>query len=296
MSVAGDRPKPRKFSGKEDARTRTNRTALTPEFPAWLCIPHPPAHNGGAPRFCWNPGSGLDPDRVTRSRLDKSLDHLVMADSPRNPPISNPPIRLAVCVSGGGTTLQNLIDLTQAGKLDATISQVVASRPRIGAIARAEAAQIPVALARRGQSESLATFSASVFDPIRRSKSDLVILAGFLSLVEIPADFSGRVINIHPSLIPAFCGKGFHGSTVHQAVLEAGAKVSGCTVHFADMTYDTGPIILQRTVPVLDDDTPESLAARVFEAECQALPEAIALYAAGRLKVERRWVRVLGPD
>ncbi|AGA25951.1 phosphoribosylglycinamide formyltransferase [Singulisphaera acidiphila] len=218
-----------------------------------------------------------------------------MVDSPRNPPITSPPIRLAVCVSGGGTTLQNLIDLIQAGKLNATISQVIASRPKIGAIARAEAAQIPVALATRKKTQSLATFSASVFDPIRQSKADLVILAGFLSLVEIPADFTGRVINIHPSLIPAFCGKGFHGSSVHQAVIEAGVKVSGCTVHFADMTYDTGPIILQQTVLVLDDDTPENLAARVFEAECQALPEAIALYAAGRLKVEGRWVRVLGP-
>jgi phosphoribosylglycinamide formyltransferase-1 len=218
-----------------------------------------------------------------------------MADSPRDPPISNPPIRLAVCVSGGGTTLQNLIDLTRAGRLNATISQVVASRPKIGAIARAEAAQIPLAVATRGAAPTLAAFSASVFDPIRQSKADLVILAGFLSLIEIPPDYAGRVINIHPSLIPAFCGKGFHGAAVHQAVLEVGAKVSGCTVHFADMTYDTGPIILQRTVPVLDSDTPETLAGRVFEAECQALPEAIALYAAGRLKVEGRRVRVLDP-
>jgi phosphoribosylglycinamide formyltransferase-1 len=216
-----------------------------------------------------------------------------MADSPRDPPISNPPIRLAVCVSGGGTTLQNLIDLIRAGRLDATISQVVASRPKIGAIARAEAAQIPLAVATRAAAPTLAAFSASVFDPIRQSKADLVILAGFLSLIEIPPDYAGRVINIHPSLIPAFCGKGFHGAAVHQAVLEAGAKVSGCTVHFADMTYDTGPIILQRTVPVLDSDTPETLAGRVFEAECQALPESIALYAAGRLKVEGRRVRVL---
>jgi phosphoribosylglycinamide formyltransferase-1 len=218
-----------------------------------------------------------------------------MADSPRDPPISNPPIRLAVCVSGGGTTIQNLIDQIRAGRLNATISQVVASRPKIGAIARAEAAQIPWAVASRAASPSLAAFSASVFGPIRETKADLVILAGFLSLIEIPPDYAGRVINIHPSLIPAFCGKGFHGAAVHRAVLDVGAKVSGCTVHFADMTYDTGPIILQRTVPVLENDTPESLAGRVFEAECQALPEAIALYAAGRLKVEGRRVRVLDP-
>lgn len=218
-----------------------------------------------------------------------------MADSPRDPPITNPPIRLAVCVSGGGTTLQNLIDLIAKKKLRAEIVLVVASRPKIGAIARADAARIPLALASRSASQTPAAYSASVFNPIRRAKADLVVLAGFLSLLEIPPDYQGRVFNIHPSLIPAFSGKGFHGTSVHSAVLEAGVKVSGCTVHYADSTYDTGPIILQKTVPVLDPDTPETLAARVFQAECQALPEAIALYAAGRLRPEGRRVRVLDP-
>jgi phosphoribosylglycinamide formyltransferase 1 len=217
---------------------------------------------------------------------------MAMADFPRDPPIVNPPIRLAVCVSGGGTTLQNLIDLIKAGRLRASITQVVASRPKIGAIPRADAARIPLALASRGASQTPSAFSASVFNPIRHNKADLVILAGFLSLLEIPPDYQGRVINIHPSLIPAFSGKGFHGSSVHQAVIDAGVKVSGCTVHFADSPYDTGPIIVQRTVPVLDADTAETLAARVFQAECVALPEAIELYASGRLKVEGRRVRV----
>lgn len=215
-----------------------------------------------------------------------------MTDSPRTPPISDPPIRLAVCVSGGGTTLQNLIDLIRTRRLRAQIVQVVASRPRIGAIPKAEAAGIPLALASR-TAQSTAEFSASVFDPIRRSKADLVILGGFLAMVKIPHDYHGRIINIHPSLIPAFCGKGFYGSKVHQAALDLGVKVSGCTVHFADDTYDTGPIILQRTVPVLEDDTAESLAARVFKEECRALPEAIELYAAGRLRLDGRRVRVL---
>jgi phosphoribosylglycinamide formyltransferase-1 len=215
-----------------------------------------------------------------------------MADSPRDPPISKPPIRLAVCVSGGGTTLQNLIDLVRARKLHAAIVQVVASRPRIGAIPRAEAARIPLALASR-KAKSAAEFSASVFDPIRRSEADLVVLGGFLSLVEIPPDYQGRVINVHPSLIPAFSGQGFHGQAVHQGVVETGVKITGCTVHFADNTYDNGPIILQRTVPVLDNDTSETVAARVFQAECKALPEAIKLYAEGRLKIEGRWVRIL---
>jgi len=117
-------------------------------------------------------------------------------------------------------------------------------------------------------------------------------MAGFLKFVTIPTDFEWRVVNIHPALIPAVCGKGFYGLHVHKAVLDYGAKLSGCTVHFVDNQYDHGPIILQRTVPVLDDDTPESLAARVFEAECEAYPEALRWLASGRLRVEGR--RVLG--
>jgi phosphoribosylglycinamide formyltransferase-1 len=218
-----------------------------------------------------------------------------MADPvPRDTPIVDPPIRLAVCVSGGGTTLQNLIDQIKARRLRASIVQVVASRPRIGAIERATAARIPLALAIRGN-RNRADFSASVFDPIRQNKADLVILGGFLALVDIPPDYQGRVLNVHPSLIPAFSGQGYHGQAVHQAVLDAGVKVTGCTVHFADANYDTGPIILQKTVPVENDDTAETLAARVFKAECQALPEAIALYAGGRLRIEGRKVRILSP-
>lgn len=143
---------------------------------------------------------------------------------------------------------------------------------------------------RRGR--TVAEFSAEVYAPIRAARTDLIILGGFLSLLDVPDDYEGRVINIHPSLIPAFCGKGFHGEAVHRAAIESGVKVSGCTVHFADRTYDTGPIILQRTVPVLDEDSPGDLAARVFAAECEALPEAISLYASGRLRIQGR--RVLG--
>ena len=174
-----------------------------------------------------------------------------MADELRVPPITGPPIRLAVCVSGAGTTLQNLIDRIRSRKLKAEIVQVVASRPRIGAIARAEAARIPLALAKYN-ARSNTEFSKSVFDAIRHSHSELVILAGFLSLLRIPADYRGRVINIHPSLIPAFCGKGFYGNKVHEAVIQSGVKISGCTVHFVDNEYDNGPIILQRAVPVLE--------------------------------------------
>src|SRR3954451_16421447 len=218
-----------------------------------------------------------------------------MHHAPRDPPILDPPIRLAVCVSGGGTTLQNLIDRIGGGELAAEVALVVVSRPGVGAIARAEAAGIPVVEALRRDYPDVAEFSAAVFDSIRRARADLVVLGGFLALVEIPPDYERRIINIHPSLIPAFCGKGYHGAAVHQDAIGTGVKFSGCTVHFADATYDTGPIILQRVVPVHDDDTPEALAARVFQAECQALPEAIALYADGRLRVEGRRVRTLPP-
>ncbi len=126
-------------------------------------------------------------------------------------------------------------------------------------------------------------FSRAIFDHCRRAKADLVVMGGFLKRITIPEDFAHRVVNIHPALVPAFCGEGFYGHRVHEAVLEYGAKLSGCTVHFADNQYDHGPVILQRAVPVLDDDTPETLAARVFAAECEAYPEAIRLIAAGRV-------------
>lgn len=205
-----------------------------------------------------------------------------------------PPLRLAVCVSGGGTSLQNLIDRIGDGRLRAEVVRVVASRRDIGAIARAEAAGLSVTVVPRA-GRSVEQYSEAVFTPIREATVELVVLAGFLSLLEIPVDYHDRVLNIHPSLIPSFSGKGYHGSAVHQAAIDFGVKVSGCTVHFADATYDTGPIVLQRAVPVLDDDSAESLAARVFAAECEALPEAIALYADGRLDIRGRHVRILPP-
>ena len=213
-------------------------------------------------------------------------------ESPRNPPIVDPPIRLAVCASGGGSTLQNLIDRIESGSLRASIVQVIASKPGIGAIEKAVSTGIPVEVVTR-KGRDLDTFGRDVFRPIRERAADLVVLGGFLALLPIPGDYAGRVINIHPSLIPAFCGRGFHGEAVHQAAIEAGVKVSGCTVHFADNEYDTGPIILQRTLSVLDDDTPDTLAARIGLAERSALPESIALYMAGRLRINGRRVRIL---
>ena len=184
------------------------------------------------------------------------------------------PLRLAILLSGSGRTLANLLERIAGGTLPATVETVVASRPDVRGVEIARAAGVPVhVVPPRGR--PLAEWSHAVFAPCREARADLVVMAGFLHLVEIPADFAGRVINIHPSLLPAFGGQGFHGMHVHRAVLERGCTVSGCTVHLVDGEYDHGRILLQRTVPVLPDDTPESLAARVFAAECDALPEAI---------------------
>jgi formyltetrahydrofolate-dependent phosphoribosylglycinamide formyltransferase len=204
-------------------------------------------------------------------------------------PISRPlerPIRLGTLISGGGTTLQNFLDRIAAGKLSAEVALVVASDSKCGGIARAKAAGVPCVAVPHAKFASTAAFSAKVFTELRRADVDLVVMAGFLKLIQIPDDFRYRVMNIHPGLIPAFCGKGFYGRRVHAAALERGVKVSGCTIHFADNEYDHGPIIEQRTVPVLEGDTPESLAARVFEAECEAYPHAVELFAAGRLAID----------
>ncbi len=203
------------------------------------------------------------------------------------------PIRLAVLLSGGGTTLQNLLDRIADGRLDARVVAVVASNASAFGLERARRAGIPATAVERKACPSREEFSRRIFDVCREASADLVCMGGFLQLVEIPPEFTNRVLNIHPALIPAFSGKGFHGLYVHKAALEAGVKVAGCTVHFADNEYDHGPIVLQRAVPVEDDDTPESLAARVFEAECEAYPEAIRLFAQGRLRIEGRRVRVV---
>jgi formyltetrahydrofolate-dependent phosphoribosylglycinamide formyltransferase len=196
------------------------------------------------------------------------------------------PIRLAVLISGSGTTLQNFIDRIADGRLDAEIALVVSSNPQAGGVERAQRAGVPVEVIRREDHASVASFNDAIFGRCRAVSADLVTLAGFLKLLKIPPDFAGRVMNIHPALLPQFGGKGMYGHHVHEAVLASGAKISGCTVHFVDNQYDHGPIILQRTVPVLDDDTPETLAARVFGQECEAYPVAIRLFAAAALRIE----------
>ncbi len=202
------------------------------------------------------------------------------------------PVRLAVLISGAGTTLQNLIDRIADGRLGAAIVVVVASRRDAGGLERARRAGIPAVVVARKEFADPDSFNDALHAELQQHEFDLIIMAGFLSQFQLRGRYSGRVFNVHPALIPAFCGKGFYGERVHQAVLEAGVKVSGCTIHFADEEYDHGPIILQRAVPVLDDDTPQSLAARVHELENELYPEAIRLWGQRRLEIVGRRVRV----
>ncbi len=204
-------------------------------------------------------------------------------------------LRLGVLISGGGRSLQNFIDLSAAGKLNATVAKVISSRKDAYGLERAREHDIPAAVVRPRDAGSPAEFSAAVTEELRAEDVDLVAMAGFLSLYFIPDCYAGKVMNIHPALLPSFGGKGFYGDRVHEAVLDYGCKVSGCTVHFADNTYDRGPVIIQKVVPVEEGDDVHSLAARVFEKEKEAYPEAINLFAEGRLEIGDRRVKVRPP-
>lgn len=194
------------------------------------------------------------------------------------------PINLAVLISGGGRTLLNLHDRIVDGSLPARIAVVVSSRGDAAGVARAQARGLPTAVVERRQLAD-ADFQAGICRTV--AGADLVCMAGFLCLWWIPEPLLGRVINIHPALLPAFGGRGMYGRRVHEAVLAAGATETGCTVHYCDNQYDHGPIILQRRVPVLPSDTSESLAERVFVEECAAYPQAVRLIAEGRVRWER---------
>jgi phosphoribosylglycinamide formyltransferase-1 len=206
------------------------------------------------------------------------------------------PVRLAVLLSGGGTTLQNLLDRINAGRLAARIAVVISSRSDAGGLERARRAGVEAVAVPRKSFADAGRFNDALHAELQRHEFDLIVMAGFLSPFQLRSRYAGRVMNLHPALIPAFCGKGFYGEKVHQAVIESGVKVTGCTVHFADEQYDHGPIILQGTVPVLDDDTPQTLAARVHGVENELYPEAIRLWAEDRLEVCGGRVRIRRHD
>ena len=205
-----------------------------------------------------------------------------------------PTLRIAVLLSGAGTSLENLLGEIDAGRLDAEVVCVLSSKTSAGGLERARRRGIPARAIPRREHPDVERFNDALHAELDRHAVDLVALLGFLSPFRVRG-YAGRVINVHPALVPAFCGQGFYGHRVHEAVLEAGVKVTGATVHFADDEYDHGPIILQEAVAVREDDTPDTLAARVQAAERRLVPEAIRLIAEGRLAVEGRRVRIKSP-
>ena len=201
-------------------------------------------------------------------------------------------LRIGVLLSGEGTTFESLCEAIDAGRVPGEVVLVVASKEKAGGLARAERRGIPAVAIPRKAHPDAHEFNDRIHAELAKHAVDFVACLGFLSPFELRGRYEGRAINTHPALIPAFCGKGFYGRRVHEAVLAAGVKLSGPTVHFCDDHYDTGPIILQEAVPVLDDDTADTLAARVQGVERRLVAEAIRLYAEGRLVIAGRRVLV----
>ena len=205
--------------------------------------------------------------------------------------------RVVVCVSGGGTNLQAIMDAVHDGRIrDTEIAGVISNNADAYALERAHKAGVPGVCIAPKDYRTRAEFHQALLRTIRAMRPDLIVLAGFL--VKVPEDviraYPGKIINIHPSLIPAFAGKGYYGLKVHEAALARGVKATGATVHFADEEMDNGPIILQKAIPVLDDDTPKTLQQRVMEeCEWQILPQAVELIAHGRVVIEGRSTRIL---
>ncbi len=200
------------------------------------------------------------------------------------------PLPIAVLISGGGTTLKNLLTHIHEFALPIDIRCVISSTAGVKGLDIAAAAGIETAVISPKAFPTPIAFRDAYFQRFRELGCKYVVMGGFLKHLLIPEDFENRVLNIHPGLIPAFCGQGMFGHHVHQAVLDYGAKISGCTVHFVDNQYDHGPIIAQRAVPVLSDDTASSLAARVFAAECDLYPAVLRLLAAGKIVISGRLV------
>jgi phosphoribosylglycinamide formyltransferase-1 len=202
--------------------------------------------------------------------------------------------RIAVLVSGGGTNLQALIDAEKQGTFgESKISLVLASKPDVYALERAKNNDIPTKVLSRKEYADIASYSKALAEALTAEGIDLVVLAGFLTIIDeqVYKAFPNRIINVHPALIPSFCGKGYYGLHVHEAALAKGVKVSGATVHIVTPECDAGPIILQKAVAVREDDTPETLQRRIMEeAEWNILPEAVKLFCEDRLTVENNKV------
>ncbi len=195
-------------------------------------------------------------------------------------------LRLGILLSGGGRTMVNIADAIKRGELPAKIVCVVSSRSTVAGVERARQLGIEPHIVRKKDFTDLSSFSEAIAAHLVAARVELVVQCGWLCLWQIPPQYENRVMNIHPALLPQYGGQGMWGHHVHEAVVAAGESESGCTVHFVNNQYDTGPIILQRRCPVLPTDTADALAERVFEQECLAYPQAIGAFAAGRLHVE----------
>jgi phosphoribosylglycinamide formyltransferase 1 len=224
--------------------------------------------------------------------VNRSLDARKDIEEATETPAAHKPIRLGILLSGGGRTMMNLLAQINAGKLNATIALVISSRSNVLGVEKAKAAGLNLQIVRRKDYPDVESFSRVIAAQLKAAGVELVVQAGWLCLWNIPDAYKNRVLNIHPALLPSFGGQGMWGHHVHEAVLRTGCKVSGCTVHFCTNEYDEGPIVVQRCCPVNEDDTPDTLAERVFEQECIAYPEAIRLFAAGKLSVDDHIVRI----
>ncbi len=248
-----------------------------------------------------------DADRIVNQALDarRTIEEGPAPETPRTPTRPSlegvtlldaggprKKLRLGVLISGGGRTMLNLLDAIRRGALQAEIALVISSLSTVAGVDKARNVGLPLRIVRKKDCADIDAFSERLVAELDAAQVDLVVQGGWLCLWKIPPRYENRVMNIHPALLPCFGGQGMWGHHVHEAVLAAGCKVSGCTVHFCTNAYDQGPIIVQRTCPVRDDDTPDTLAERVFEQECLAYPEAIQLFAEGRLHVEGNRVKV----
>ncbi len=197
--------------------------------------------------------------------------------------------------SGGGSNLQAIIDAVEAGRINGEIVLVIANASKAFALERAKKHGIPAMFISKKQAGSTEAFNDEILAQLQAVKAELVVLAGYLPIIgaQIVRAYEHRIINIHPALIPSFCGVGMYGHHVHEAVLAYGAKISGATTHFVDEQVDHGGVIMQKSVPVLEGDTPDMLAARVLEVEHEILPESVRLFCAGKLGVDGRHVHVL---
>ena len=228
-------------------------------------------------------------DRLVNQALNLEQD---IAAKPQTTATSKKHVRLGVLISGGGTTLMNILRCIDQGRLNAEVAVVISSRSTAAGVEKAKAAGLNVKIICKKDYPNIDEFSKRIEEELVAANVDLVVQGGWLCLWKIPARYENRVMNIHPALLPSFGGRGMWGHHVHEAVLAAGCKISGCTIHFCTNEYDKGPIIVQRTCEVEDNDTPETLAERVFQQECIAYTQAIILFAEGKLLVENGKVKI----